>query len=60
MEFMKPYDRHFAFALSFFAIALEIFDRKGGSAEDCGNSEHRRRVVLWKQTAHGEKQQRRT
>jgi hypothetical protein len=35
MEFMNPYYRHFLLLrYLFFAIALEVFDRKGGSAED--------------------------
>jgi hypothetical protein len=39
MEFMNPYYRHFLLLRQlFFAIALEVFDRKGGSAEVCGIS----------------------
>jgi hypothetical protein len=45
----------FAFALPFCASALKVFDRKGGSARRLRNSKHRRRVVPWKATPHGEK-----
>jgi hypothetical protein len=57
---MNPYYRHFLLLRQlFFAIALEIFERRGGQP-NIEEFKHRRRVVLWKATPHGEKQQRRT
>jgi hypothetical protein len=62
MEFMNPYYRH-CLRLHYlvFAIALTIFDGKGGSAEaEQFQASRPRGRSLEGNTPHGEKQQRRT